>query len=197
MSLFRKSTNTRHIINQTSESLKVTIKSRRHIGAVLFTILWLLMWIYMLVAITTIWSISLLVITGNFDPNLQEAPLFVLLFCAVSVFLLAIIVMGIYGLSIFLREVAGKELITLNKDNLLIAYQLFGRKKEKDFPKEKAEKIITRNTKYHFFQSPRQKRFRFAFELNDGGKIHRFGYLVNEDEATEIISAIQSFNLQK
>lgn len=78
-------------------------------------------------------SIGLLGATEIADPKLPGSLAFIIMFCALSIFMLLMLMMGIYAICVFLREIAGKELITINKNKLIVAYQLFGWKKQRNF----------------------------------------------------------------
>ena len=193
MNLLKISGTSRYFIQKDKDSVTITIKSRQNIGALLFFVLWLLLWVYMFLAISIPWSIGLLGTTGIADTELQASPVFIVMFCGFSIFMLLMLMMGIYAIYAFLREIAGKELIVINKSGLIVAYQLFGWKREKEFPIENIDGLIIRNTSQRFFWNPLQKKYIYAFELSHERKTYRFGFFVKENDAQEIVSAIQTF----
>src|SRR5688572_30409870 len=98
MSLLKTSGTSRYFLQKDKDSVTITIKSRRNIGALLFFVLWLLLWVYMFLAISIPWSIGLLGATGIADPKLRGSPVFVVMFCALSIFMLLMLMMGIYAI---------------------------------------------------------------------------------------------------
>jgi len=194
MKLFKPSTVSRHTIVKTNGGVSITITSRRNWGFTLFMIIWLFIWLNMFIGMSTVWWYAFLGVTGIADPKYQGAPVFVMTIIAISVFLIALVFLGTFGLYRFLWELAGKEFIEINREKIIIS-QMFGWKRTKEFAKEKIDKLITRDTKQSLFWILFQKRYRYAFELSHNGKIHRFGFLVKEQDAKEIISSIQEFIL--
>ena len=192
MSNFKKFT-PRHRIEKTETRASITINSRRSLGSILFLALGNLLWIYMASGLAVLWWGMFLAATGIMDPEYQGAPLYVMMLCATSVFLIFLLSMGIFILYRFLWELAGKEFIEVNQDKLLVTHQLLGWKRVSEFSNPKIRGLITRNTKQSLFWIPFRKSYRYAFELNHDGQIFRFGNSVKELEATEISSTIQAF----
>lgn len=196
MKLFKPST-PRHRIEKTESEASITINSRRNLGSILFFALYNFMWIYLASGLSIIWWGMFLATTGILDPEYKGAPVFILVFCALSISLFLLLFFGVLGIYRFLWEIAGKELIEINRERTIIIRQLFGWKKIREFSNKRMSGLTTRNTKQNPFQSLLQilfrKLYRFAFELKYDGKTHRFGYLVKEHEAKEIISALQTF----
>ncbi len=78
---------------------------------------------------------------------------------------------------------------------MVVIRQLFGWERTKGFLNKKIGGLIIRNNRQSLFWIPFQKRYRYAFELNYDRTTHRFGYLVKEQEAKDIVSVIQEFIL--
>jgi len=190
-----KTQSPRHSTEKTENSIVVTINSRRNLGTILFLTLGNFMWIYMVSVLSIMWWGMLLAATGIMDPEYRGMPVFIMVLCALSISLLLLLSFGAFGIYRFLWEIAGKEFIEVDQDKLIIARQLFSWKRTSEFSNKKINKLTTRNTKQSLFWFPFQKRYRYAFELNHDGKIHRFGYLVKEQEANEISTTIQAFIL--
>ena len=183
----------RHAIEKEDDSLTITIKSRRSIPALLFMFAWLCGITYMMFMVWLIWSAMSLGVMGLLDPELKASPIFGVPFCGFSIFLLIAGVLFFYGVFVFLRELLGKELITVNKHKVTMAFELLGWKRENRLPVEKLKNLVIRNTALRFLWYPIRERYTYAFEINHDGKTYKLGYYVKEEEAKEILSTIQSF----
>lgn len=153
------------------------------------------MWVLMFSGLSNaVWQM-LRVTSGGIDPEYQASPVVIMALCAFSIFLFLLLFLGIFGIYRFLWELAGKGIIKANKEKITVIRQIFGWKRIREFSIKKTDGLTVRNTKQSLLWIPSQKRYRYAFELNFDGKKHRFGYLVKEQDAKEILSAIQEFIL--
>jgi len=192
--LFKPST-PRYNVEKTNGEVRFIINSRRNFGSILFLTLWVFMWVLMFSGLSNaVWQM-LRVTSGGIDPEYQASPVVIMALCAFSIFLFLLLFLGIFGIYRFLWELAGKGIIKANKEKITVIRQIFGWKRIREFSIKKTDGLTVRNTKQSLLWIPSQKRYRYAFELNFDGKKHRFGYLVKEQDAKEILSAIQEFIL--
>lgn len=190
-----KSAMPRYAIEKTEGEVRIIINSRRTLGSILFLTSWVFMWVLMFSGLSNVVWQMLRIASGSIDPDYQASPVVIMTIWFFSLFFTLLLFLGIFGIYRFLWELAGKEIIKANKEKIVVVRQLFGWKRIKEFLNEKIDKLIIRNTTQRLFWIRFQKRYRYAFELNYEGKTHRFGYLAKEQEAIEILSAIQEFIL--
>ena len=190
MNLFRPSTS-RYNIENTDDGVKVVIRGRRNVGAILFLALGNFMWIYLISGLSLVWWGMLLAATGIMDLQYRGAPLYVMTLCVLSVFMLLLIFFGALFVYRFLWESMGEEIIHLSHNTLILTRRIPGWKKVHEFPMAVLNELKIQNTKRSLFRLPFQKHYLYAFEIPHAEKLVRFGYLVKENEAREIFSALK------
>jgi hypothetical protein len=194
MRLFKPST-PRYSIEKTDGEISIIINSRQNLGSILFLTLWIFIWTLMFSGLLNVVWQMFRVASGDIDPKYQASPIVIVSLWFFSVFLLLLLLLGIFGIYRFLWELAGKEIIKANKAKMVTVHQLFGWKRTKEFSNEKIDKLIIRNTTQSLFRMHLQKRYRYAFELNHNGKTYRFGLLVKEEDAKQIDLAMRKLIL--
>lgn len=193
MKLPKLSRSPRHTVEKTGDGLVISIKSQRNIGSLFVMTLWFLFWAYMFTMLSTIWTIMVMGARETAVSQPQGINIFILISCFLTIGLLFLLGQGTYAIYVFLREIAGEEIIVINRSQLTITKQLFGWKRKRELSKKYFDHLVIRNTSHSLFRSPFDKQYKDAFEINQDNKTYRFGYYVKEEEAKEILSTIQSF----
>lgn len=189
----------RHTTQNLSDGVQVVLPSKKNVLWTIWVGVWLLIWGYMTGGIGYILFLSLRIIGVNLARNqsAEFSDYMPILFASffIILFLLLLLVMGIPAIYSFLWHVAGKEILRVTSDSLTVARQIFSWRKVSEYssvgikglqfmPPRKSFFIPFRNIR----KNP-EKNGVIVFDYES--RNHRFGLEIEEDEAREIISAIQ------
>jgi hypothetical protein len=194
----------RHKTQNLSDGLQVVLPSKKNALWTLWLGICLFMWGYITGSIGYILFLSLRIIGVNLVRN-QSAVfsdyvsiIFVSIFT--FAFLLLFLVMGLPAIYSFLWHIAGKEILRITSDSLTLTRQIFNWKKVRKYspvsitglqfmPPRKSFLVPFKNLR----KNP-EKNGVIVFEHES--RNHRFGLEIEEDEAKQIISAIQEHLVQ-
>ena len=188
----------RHTVEKSHDSARVTLPSKKNIFRILFMCLWFFMWGYMVYGILYV-SITfnrVIEIGENSTPPVQSEGMFLLVNICFSLFFLALLGLGVFGIYRFGWLVAGKEVIDATPHTLTVTKQIFRWKRSKEYSAEKVNGLRSNTQAFStlFFPGKRVKKFlggvgMIAFDY--GARTFSFGQDVDEAEAKQIILALK------
>ena len=190
--------NPRHTVEKSENFVRVTLPSKKNVFRILFMGLWFFMWGYMVygfvyIAVAVNKSIE---IGKNSTPPVQPGGVFFFLSICFSIFFLALLALGAFGIYRAIWLLVGKEVIEATPQILTITKQIFQWKRSKGYASEKVNDLRpnTQPLSTIFFPGKRVKKFlggagMIAFDY--GARTFSFGQDVDEAEAKQIILALK------
>jgi len=170
----------RAIISPSSRGLEIIIPSRKNIFLILFLAAWLVGW-----------AVGEITVPMTFIKGIKDMG--ALIFS--SAWLVAWTIGGGFAIYIWLWNIAGKEIITINNLTLIIKRDLFGHGKEKEYETSYISNLRISPQPFNPFNFSASLQFWgigggiFAFDY--GSRTYRFGSGVDEAEANQIINTIK------
>jgi len=177
----------RHTVEKSDNLVRVTLPSKKNVFYFLFVGFWFYLWGYLF------YGLSSIRIEAN--KTVETGSFFFYISICLSFFFLALLAMGIFGVSRVGWLLAGKEVIETTPQTLTITRQIYRWKKSKEYSAEKIRGLRTNTQSLSMFLPERRvKRFlggggMIAFDYE--AKTFTFGLNINETEAKQIILAVQ------
>jgi hypothetical protein len=187
----------RHVVENLSDRIQVTLTSKKSILKLLWFIPVLLLWGYMTGSIIYLFAV---IVTASrlaeSDPQLSGAASvpWMSLICLLPMFLF---LLGIGGLAIYslFWQVAGKEVIVTNAQAMTITRQILGWKRSSEYSSGAVKDLRVNMQQLNMYAPIRSAQKilgqdgMIAFDY--GAKTFRFGLDIDEAEAKQIITALQ------
>jgi len=194
----------RHMVETSENLVRVTLPSKKNIVHILWFGLWFFFWGYMVygfiyIGIAVNKSIE---IGKNSTPPIQPGGMFFYLSLCFSLFFLALLALGAFGIYRVLWLFTGKEVIEATPQRFTITQQISRWKKLKEYASESVNDLRpnTQPLSSLFFPGKRVKKFMggagmIAFDY--GARTYSFGQDVDEAEAKQIILALKEGLIQQ
>jgi hypothetical protein len=190
----------RWTLQETQAGVQVVLPSKKRFFTLLWVIFWLLAWGYATGHVVYLWAIMTFGSTLdllNIPPLDDEGVNYALLLGMVCIFPFLVILLGMGGIGTysFLWQLAGKEIIEVNNENLAITRQIFNWRTTKEYPLKTAIELRLNSKKPNSIDTIRGIRKLLGKDgiiaLDYEAKTFCFGLEIDKTEAKEIISEIQ------
>jgi hypothetical protein len=163
---------------------------------------WLVAWAYGTAYVAYFWGIMAYGSTLDLlslPPLDRESTNYALLVGTICIFPFLVIFLGMGASAIYslLWQIAGKEIIEVNHQHLIITRQIFNWKRAKEYPLKIANQLRLSSKKSSSIDTIRAARKLLGKDglimFDYGSKDFRFGLGIDEVEAKQIISVIQRY----
>ena len=185
----------RHTVEKSDNLVRVTIPSKKNITRILFLCLWFFLWAYMLYGFVYITvAVNATVEAGkNSTPPVQQGNAFFLVIICLSLFLLALLTLGAFGIYRFIWLFTGQDIIEANSNLLKVTRQTFLGERAKEYSAGEVKGLrFVRQSRFLPFRSlKRLLEPNGMIEFDYGARTFRVGSELEEAEAKQIILAIQ------
>ncbi|MCB9134365.1 MAG: hypothetical protein H6636_02995 [Anaerolineales bacterium] len=193
--MLTQSSPTHLTVEKTEHDIRLTLPSKKSIGQILWFTFWLLGWglltanVYYLVRqLFTMASLS--------QESGGSFPLFLIPLICVGFFILILLVLGAFGIYVYVWQLAGKEIVEINSQTMSISRQILRWKKSNNYSSNLVRnvRINVQSVSFAPLQTFRKLSGRTGMIIFDyEKKIFHFGLDIDETEAKQIITALTQY----